>query len=62
MRVASRGVGLVAGRDVARCVREMIEADVVSGTLPEAGDRCSTTGGTGEINATLKKGVRYCEQ
>ena len=62
MRVASRGVGLVAGRDVARCVREMTEADVVSGTLPEAGEGCSAAGGTREINATLETGVRYCKQ
>ncbi len=37
MRVASCGAGLVAGRDVARCVREMPEADVVSSALPGDG-------------------------
>ncbi len=61
MRVASRGVGLVAGRDVARCVREMAEADAVSGAFPETGERCSTAGGAREFNTTFKTGVIHCE-
>ncbi len=37
MRVASRGVGLVAGLEVERCVCEMAEADVASGALSGEG-------------------------
>ncbi len=46
---------------MSRGVREMTEADAVSGTLPEAGERCSGVGDVREINVNLKTDVMYCE-
>ncbi len=37
LSIASYGVGLVAGRDVARCVSGMAEADSVRGASPGRG-------------------------